>query len=192
MEKLKDLNELKHKLVEAVKMELAGGVEGVDTQEMGEVIDMIKDLASAEKDCMEACYYELVCEAMDGGESERMGYDRWRYASGRFAPKGRGSVRGYLPPYMNDSALRAEPMGYDGRTTRMDGDRMRTGSATSDYRGRSGYTHEDMTMEDGMTSREKIDKAIGIMGDIWSDASMEDRKTMKTLLRDLLSQMEQN
>lgn len=99
MEKLKELNELKHTLIEAAKMEAAKGIENINTEEMGEVVDMIKDLASAEKDCMEACYYETVTDAMSG-EDERAGYDRWRYASGRFAPKGRGTRTGYTPDRM--------------------------------------------------------------------------------------------
>lgn len=186
MEKLKDLNELKHKLLDAVKAEVSKGVENVDTEELGEVVDMIKDLASAEKDCMEACYYELVCEAMDDGESERMGYDRWRYASGRFAPKGRGSrVRGYLPPYMDGEGTVDASMGYPTRDGRENGSMMRSGTEM-----RRGY--HDMKMDDSLPTRQKIDKAIGIMGDIWSDASVEDRRTMKTLLEDLLVQMEQN
>lgn len=180
MEKLKDISEMKHTLIEAARTQLAQGIESVDTEEMGQVIDMIKDLASAEKSCMEAAYYELVCEAMDGGESERMGYDRWRYSSGRFAPKGRGHVSGYLPT--GDDVLDARPMGYDRRTERRDG--------------RYGYTPdryvtERMGMHDGMTSKERMDKAIDVMGDIWADATMDERKVLKACVEDLLHQMEQ-
>lgn len=190
MEKLKDISEMKHTLVEAAKAQMAQGVECVDTEEMGEVIDMIKDLAHAEKSCMEAAYYELVCEAMDGGESERLGYDRWRYASGRFAPKGRGSVRGYLPPYRESDAITAEPMGYDrsnGRT-RSNGSMYDSANMRAN---RYGYTPETMGMHDGMTSREKMDKAIEVMGDIWADATKDERHVLKTLVEDLLTQMEQ-
>lgn len=186
MEKLKELNEMKHTLLEAAKMQLAQGIETVDTEEMGEVIDMIKDLASAEKSCMEAAYYELVCEAMQGEDA--MGYDRWRYASGRFAPKGRGSVRGYLPPYMGEDADRS--MGYDreGRT-RSNGS---TYDAANMRANRYGYTPETMGMHDGMTSKQKMDKAIEVMGDIWNDATKEERKVLKTCVEDLLYQMEQS
>lgn len=117
MEKLKELNELKHDLIEAAKAEMAKGIENVPTEEMGEVVDMIKDLASAEKDCMEAAYYETVTDAMTDGD-ERMGYDRWRYASGRFAPKGRGTY-GYMPPVMDGNEYPTEypapRMGYNPR-----------------------------------------------------------------------------
>ena len=185
MEKLKDIVEIKHDLVEAVKMEMAQGIESVDTEEMGEVVDMIKDLASAEKSCMEAAYYELVCEAMQGDDSA--GYDRWRYSSGRFAPKGRGSVRGYLPPYMDGDTLEAKPMGYDRNTGRTRANSGMYGSSDVRY----GYTPESMGMHDGMTSKEKMDKAIEVMGDIWSDATRDEREVLKTCVQDLLYQMEQ-
>lgn len=181
MEKLKDIVDIKHDLIEAVKMEMAQGIEAVDTEEMGEVVDMIKDLAQAEKSCMEAAYYELVCEAMQGEDAA--GYDRWRYSSGRFAPKGRGSVRGYLPPHMDDTS-----MGYpDGRT-------RSNGSTYDQVAGRSvryGYTPETMGMHDGMSSKEKMDKAIDVMGDIWADATKAEREVLKTCVQDLLYQMEQ-
>lgn len=181
MRKLEDVSEMKHQLIEAAKAQFAQGIETVDTEEMGEVVDMIKDLASAEKSCMEAAYYELVCEAMQGDDAA--GYDRWRYSSGRFAPKGRGSVRGYLPPYMGD-----DKMGYpDGRT--------RSNGSTYDQDGgrstRYGYTPESMGMHDGMTSKEKMDKAIDVMGDIWADATKAEREVLKTCVQDLLYQMEQ-
>ena len=188
MEKLKDIVDIKHDLVEAVKAEMAQGIEQVDTEEMGEVVDMIKDLASAEKSCMEAAYYELVCEAMQGEDAA--GYDRWRYSSGRFAPKGRGSVRGYLPPYMDGETLEAKPMGYD----RTDGRTRANGSTYDQAAGRSmryGYTPESMGMHDGMSSKEKMDKAIDVMGDIWADATKAERETLKTCVQDLLYQMEQ-
>ena len=148
MEKLKDISDIKHDLIDAAKAQFAQGVECVDTEEMGEVIDMIKDLAQAEKSCMEAAYYEMVCEAMQGEES--YGYDRWRYSSGRFAPKGRGSVRGYLPPYMEGETLTAEPMGYDRGRTRSNGS---TYNSADGRTMRYGYTPESMGMHDGMTSK---------------------------------------
>ena len=61
------------------------------------------------KDCMESVKCAIcadkdyrIVEAMDECEQEekylgRMGYDRYRYADGRFAPKGRGHRMGYRP-----------------------------------------------------------------------------------------------
>ena len=61
------------------------------------------------KDCMESVKCAIcadkdyrIVEAMDECEQEekylgRMGYDRYRYSNGRFAPKGRGTRKGYRP-----------------------------------------------------------------------------------------------
>ena len=167
MEKLKELNEIKHTLIDAVKAQVASGLETVDTQELGEVVDMIKDFASAEKDCMEACYYEAIIDAMrDGGEEEgRYGYDRWRYASGRYAPKGRGTrTYGYLPS----------------------GDRMpaELGNYDPDYdtsTRRMGY-HE---------GKETVEEIIDTMGDMWAKADTDMKRKIKTHVEDLLYQMNQ-
>ena len=66
---------------------------------------MIKDLAEAEKACMEACYYETIVKAMEGAGEEdedngRMGYNSRHYSNGKFAPKGRGTKMGYIPDMM--------------------------------------------------------------------------------------------
>lgn len=55
MERLKHIQ---HKLIELVEMEVNENLEAVDTCELGEVIDMIKDLS-------EAIYYYTVTEAME-------------------------------------------------------------------------------------------------------------------------------
>ena len=57
-------------LVDAQKVELAKGVDSADTEESGKVIDMIKDLAQAQKYCWEACYYKTLMAAGPGGVRE--------------------------------------------------------------------------------------------------------------------------
>lgn len=63
---------MKDKLCEYACHQMDRGLEQVDTHEMGMVVDMIKDLAEAEKSCLEADYYESVVEAMEG--DDRYGY----------------------------------------------------------------------------------------------------------------------
>lgn len=113
---IKRIHEMEEKLTEIALCEINKGIECVNTAEMGAVIDMIKDLACAEKDAREA--KEMEKEEEDEKEEEKhmlrmlkeeygMGeedgkrfYDAWRYKNGRFAPKGRGTRRGYdEPPY---------------------------------------------------------------------------------------------
>jgi hypothetical protein len=111
------IHKMQECLTEKAVNELEKGVENVDTSEMGQVVDMIKDLAEAE-------YHSIISKAMKkadeeeeeydkellrslkaeyGEESGRRYYDQYRYANGRFAPKGKGTYRrGYEePPYMH-------------------------------------------------------------------------------------------
>lgn len=82
----------------AIEKAKATGFENISSQDWDDL-----------KDCMEVVKYAIcadkdyrIVEAMDDAEHEekfygRMGYDRWRYADGRFAPKGRGRRTGYTP-----------------------------------------------------------------------------------------------
>lgn len=110
-----------HKMVECLTektlSELDKGIENVNTEEMGEAVDMIKDLCEAEykavivksmkkADEEEEEYNKELLRALKdeyGEESGRRFYDHYRYANGRFAPKGKGTYRrGYEePPYMH-------------------------------------------------------------------------------------------
>ena len=58
---VKMMHEMIEKLTECAKYELDKGVENVDTKEMGEVADIIKDLS-------EAMYYRTLTEAMKESE----------------------------------------------------------------------------------------------------------------------------
>lgn len=106
----KDICKAKEDLLEVFMAELhSKGAAQMDTEEAGEVVDMIKDLAEAEKSYMEACYYKKVIEVMEKeseeDEDDRMGYNNRRYANGRYAPKGRGRRMGYARPRMHDPYL---------------------------------------------------------------------------------------
>lgn len=117
---IKRIHEMEEKLTEIALCEINKGIECVNTAEMGAVIDMIKDLACAEKEAREAKEMEkeeeeekeeekhmlrmLKEEYGMGEEDSKRFYDAWRYKNGRFAPKGRGTRRGYEePPYYHMS-----------------------------------------------------------------------------------------
>lgn len=131
--KVKKLSELKEQLVTAATAECAKGLQSVKTEELAAVTDMIKDLSEAEEKCWKACYYKTVLEQMKKAEesgasqmpdmplswmlpNDRMGYDHYRYSSGRFAPKGHGTYSpgrsGYPTVYYDDSMN--DRMGYNG------------------------------------------------------------------------------
>lgn len=112
MKKIEVLSEIKEKLAEWSKSEIEQGRDYAEQPQviegLGQWIDMIKDLAEAEANCMKKKYYEMmICNLMEEDESMnevgRMGYDNWRYASGQYAPKGHGHRSGYsmMPPYFH-------------------------------------------------------------------------------------------
>ena len=104
-------------LTEKTLSELDKGIENVNVEEMSEAVDMIKDLCEAEyravivksmkkADEEEEEYDKELLRSLkteDGEENGRRFYDHYRYANGRFAPKGKGTYRrGYEePPYMH-------------------------------------------------------------------------------------------
>lgn len=118
---------------------------GYDNLSSQDWVDMMNCMTVAKcAVCIDKDY--RIVEAMDDAEkAERMGYNTRRYASGRYAPAGRGHVSGYFDPYMEDDAytmgyiedpvkFRHDMMGYEPRYTaydhnsRMgyDGDMMRS------------------------------------------------------------------
>ena len=106
---VKRMHDMIEKISECAKCEFDKGIECIDTQEMGEVVDMMKDLS-------EAMYYRTLTNAMNDFDPyetmemfERYGdgrrhYDNYRYkTTGEYALKGKGTYvgrRGYEePPY---------------------------------------------------------------------------------------------
>lgn len=115
---IKHMHEMIENLSEYGKCMVEAGVGcgNVNLCELGQIVDMIKDLACAEKEAREAKEMQKEAEEDEAeekymlkmlkeehGMSEEDGkrfYDAWRYKNGRFAPKGRGTRKGYEePPY---------------------------------------------------------------------------------------------
>lgn len=104
--KMKELADMKATLVSTLKSQLSN-IDTADTKEVGEVVDMIKDLAEAEKYCYEACYYKSVIEAMEEGEDDRYGYSRPRTnyrmsGSGHMGYKPMIDQEPYIDGYLHD------------------------------------------------------------------------------------------
>lgn len=151
MEKADKICDMMSKIMCAMSDQINTGIQNVNTNEAGQVIDMIKDLSEAEEKCWKACYYKYIVKAMKEEEEyaeklppeERRGYDHWRYSSGRYAPTGHGHYSsGYRP--MDEGwaeVMHTEPwmnMGYNVRKDGMMRDgQNRSEHATSD---RYGYT----------------------------------------------------
>ena len=119
-EETKPIKKMCEKLMDAVNHELDKGIENVNAEELGETIDMIKDLYEAKEKMYKACYYKQIMEAMEESEygedydeegpmdDGRRGYrGQPRSQSGRFmsrgdgrrSNRGRGGRRGYEEPW---------------------------------------------------------------------------------------------
>ena len=145
---IKRMHDMIEKLSECAKSEFDKGIENVNTDEMGKVTDMLKDLA-------EAMYYRTLTNIMEESDVEdalgmldRRFYDDYRYkTTGRYAPKGRGSYvgrRGYEePPYMH-MMNREDLQDWDSMSER---ERMRDLDRAS--RGRMYYTETEPMRKDG-------------------------------------------
>lgn len=64
---VEDIYAMKNEILKQAKKELEErGPERMDVDRLGEMVDMVKDLAEAEKSCWEASYYRKINEAMEG------------------------------------------------------------------------------------------------------------------------------
>lgn len=180
--------------------------DSADIESMGQVVDMIKDLADAEKNCWKACYYETVVKAMKDADEEekvmgRMGYDHWRYSSGRFAPAGRGHyTSGYTPTVddrdmgMTDWDFQNPRMGYVDGTGSRSGNAGRSSRSGYDRyrRARMGYqstgSAEDKE-EMSSAAKEHVEEMAESIRDIWSDADPALRKELKAHMMSLIGEM---
>lgn len=113
----KKLYEIKKQMIDLLEEEISvRGVRNISVAEVGQVADIIKDLAEAEEKCWKACYYKSVVEAMEasqGGGADRMGYGQ-PGNTGSSATMGYDSSMGYdYAGTMGYTAQRPMRMGYD-------------------------------------------------------------------------------
>ncbi len=199
------MHDMIEKLSECAKCEIDKGVENIDPCEMGQVTDMMKDLA-------EAMYYRTLMKAMEESSAdetmemfERFGdgrrfYDNYRYADGRFAPIGRGTRRGYdhMMPEMRDS------MEHDRDMDRTHGrmyctEPVKVNMSESNYdKAKRHYTeskelHKANTTED---KEQKMKSLDGYMKELSSDVTellhdmtAEERTMLKSKLSNLVSKL---
>lgn len=122
-EETKYITKMCEKIGDAINHELDKGIEQVNTEELGEAVDMLKDLYEAKEKLVKACYYKQIMEAMEEHDFEdeeeimdegRRGYrGQPRSESGRFmsrgdgrrSNRGRGGRRGYEESMMYDEDL---------------------------------------------------------------------------------------
>lgn len=214
--------EVKNTLLKWIAEEIGCGKESYleHFEAIGEMVDEVKDLAEAEKDCMKKKYYEmLICEMMqedeDMNDVGRMGYDKWHYASGKFAPKGRGhrvptstTRSGFTPmplnpidrnphdagPYWRESPMYMnDRMGYP-----MDsmGEAMtpsRYGQGFEEYKERKKQYSETGGEQEKMDMDSKIEEAtydsLDAMREMWRDANPDVRVKLMGSVNRFLEEM---
>lgn len=208
-----------HKMIECLTEKALGeldkGVENVNTEEMGEAVDMIKDLCEAEykavivksmkkADEEEEEYNKELLRALKdeyGEEGGRRYYDEYRYkTTGRYAPKGKGTYvgrRGYEePPYMHMYPERDMDREY-GRMYYTEP--ISTHTTESGYdRAKRMYTetkemHKANTPEDKEHKMKSLDSytkelASDITGMV-ADMSAEEKNLLRTKLSTLVSKI---
>lgn len=110
--------ELKNMLLEEMQKDAQErGIERLDKER----VDMVKDLAAAEKDCWEAEYHRGVAEAMEGSgyNGDMMGYNGSsgaqsgsRGSGGRGGSQGGSGRSGWANQYGSGRSRRGYGMGY--------------------------------------------------------------------------------
>lgn len=208
---IKRIHEMMEDLTAYAECEVKKAIEceSYDVNVIGGIIDMVKDLADAEKNARiakamqeekedeEAEEKYILKEFMDklGEDDGRRFYDRWRYKSGRFAPKGRGHRSGYTPYlHMMDDMYDDEPFIPDMVNYRMgySPEKERKHDGWEYEYGPYGYSsgRRDMGRKDGMEKGSKYGKAY----DRYDDArrhyhdtkDMESMKKMEESFGDIM------
>ena len=187
------------KIAECVKAKVeAVGMDDLslaDLNEIGQWIDIAKDLTEYDKNMR-------VIEAMDEEQEDsygRMGYDRYRYADGRFAPKGRGHRMGYRPylymgedDWLNEYTHNPDFMkpGYTERG-KMDSRHGRSYDRFDENRRfyhESGDTATKKRMEDSI--KDVFDDMESMVQDVWKDMTPEQKTQYRAKMTQLVQKMQ--
>lgn len=207
------LDEMKKTLCCWVEGAISSGESNVNAAELGAAVDMIKDIACAQKDIWESCYYKTVVDAMKEGEEEggwenhRMGYNPNRNSLGRYS---RGyehprtdimrwpeTMMGYSPSGAGTRSQSGSRMGYEDVYARMmppeSEDSERYGREFGRYRQARRHYTETKSPEKKREMEEHaehhMNEAIATFKEIWREADPELRQKMKTDLTKLMGEM---
>lgn len=208
---IKNIHSIIEKLSECVKCEVDKGIEQVDTKEMGEVADIIKDLCEAE-------YYAKISKAMEeaeyGEDYDYMGaydeHERKGYRGQRRDSRGRYmSRRSYTEPMMMHDDMREKDymdgrMYYGGSTvgnsSNMGGSSsgMSSGSSNTGSRGYSeGGQMSSRMQRDGGESESRYDRArrgyeeSKNMNDTSADGKRKSMESLESYMKELSEDMTQ-
>lgn len=194
---LGDMCEIVKHAINTTKTAIAAQGCNLETEEVGEVVNMIKDYVETEEKAAKACYYKEVTKAMkEYGEeavpyNDREGYDSNRYANGRFAPKGHGNMThsggrgGFTPTPANMHHMQNEMMQRERE--------LEHGRAYHNYDNAKRYyteTHDpNAKREMSEHAKEHVINMAETCREIYMNADPELRREMKTELTKLVGEM---
>lgn len=143
------LADMKKKVQTWTNQELDKSQESIDTHELGQAADIIKDFAEAEKFCMESMYYESVIEAMNStNEDYRMGYGKMSKVHPYYPDRVMFKPMMDEEPYIEDYLMGDDQFGYDGGRGSSGG---RSGGSRGGNRGGSrGQSSSGVSSNDSM------------------------------------------
>lgn len=98
---MEDLKSMKKSLISCVQSQINGNLKEVDAKELGEAVDMIKDLE-------EAIYYATITKAMEEGDKEKKNHE------GLGNPYQQPQNTMFYPVYLRDMDRNSGRMYYDG------------------------------------------------------------------------------
>ena len=200
---IKRIHEMIETLTEVAKCEFDKGIENIDTKEMGEVADMIKDLS-------EAMYYRTITVAMEDSEygvdydwEGRKGYrGQMRDSKGRYMRK-RYTEPMYMMPEMQ---WNWDDMEYDRDMDKHMGKMYYTEPMTMPHHTESGYDrarrgyeeskamHKDNSPESKqmkMKSLEDYTKELATdITDMVKDMSAEEKNMLRAKLNTLAQKVQ--
>jgi hypothetical protein len=133
---MEDLKVMKKNLIHCVQSQINGNLKDVDAKELGEAVDMIKDLE-------EAIYYATITKAMEEGDKEKKNHE------GLGNPYQHPQNTMYYPVYLRDMDRDYGKMYYDGSRMYYNGNyAMSNGgnSSSSMNNGGSSRNYHEMPM----------------------------------------------
>lgn len=166
-EAIKPMEEICDILTSCTKAELSKGIECVDTKELGEVLDGIKDMCEAKEKVVKALYYSTIGTAMEENADD---YGETWNENGKMYYRGRrrDSMGRYMYTEMMPEEMRHAPQAsYDMRddmsNNMMYGGRM--GEMTGSHISRRGYmetkeNHKGNSSEDIKQRMQKLEKYL--------------------------------
>ena len=191
-EESKPIKKMCEKLMDSINHELDKGIENTNTEELGEAIDMVKDLYGAKKEMYEACYYKQIMEAMEEHDFKdaKEIMDEGRRGGRRGYEEDMMPMRYQEPPYMmspeygRDMDMGMGRMYYtEGRSSQRGGQTSSNGQSSG---GRRGY-------EDGGSQRSS---RYGFAHDEYMEkraqhSKPEDHAKRMELLNDFIEDLEE-